>query len=129
MKGPRILLVDDEVVFTTNMSKLLANRGYDVVAVNSGDAAVEAVEKEKFDVVILDLKMPGMDGITTLEEIKRLSFFTEILILTGHGSMDSAFRAIEMGAYDYVMKPCEIAELVIKMEGAYARKRVQEKKA
>jgi DNA-binding NtrC family response regulator len=117
------------VVFTTNMSKLLANRGYDVVAVNSGDAAVEAVEKEKFDVVILDLKMPGMDGITTLEEIKRLSFFTEILILTGHGSMDSAFRAIEMGAYDYVMKPCEIAELVIKMEGAYARKRVQEKKA
>jgi len=128
MKGPRILLVDDEVVFTTNMSKLLANRGYDVVAVNSGDAAVEAVEKEKFDVVILDLKMPGMDGITTLEEIKRLSFFTEILILTGHGSMDSAFRAIEMGAYDYVMKPCEIAELVIKIEGAHARKKVQEKK-
>src|SRR4030042_6241863 len=116
MKGSKILLVDDEVVFTTNMGKLLTNRGYKVTAVNSGDAAIQALDKESYDVVVLDLKMPGMDGITTLKEIKKLGIFTETLILTGHGSMDTAFKAIEMGAYDYVPKPCEIAELVSKME-------------
>jgi DNA-binding response OmpR family regulator len=126
MKGSKILLVDDEVVFTTNMSKLLTNRGYKVTAANSGDAAIQALEKENYDVVVLDLKMPGMDGITTLKEIKKLGFFTETLILTGHGSMDTAFKAIEMGAYDYVTKPCEIAELVAKIEAADARKKVKE---
>jgi DNA-binding response OmpR family regulator len=126
VKGSRILLVDDEVVFTTNMGKLLTNRGYRVTSVNSGDAAIQALEKENYDVVVLDLKMPGMDGITTLKEIKKLGLFTETLILTGHGSMDTAFKAIEMGAYDYVTKPCEIAELVAKIEAADARKKVKE---
>jgi DNA-binding response OmpR family regulator len=126
MKGSKILLVDDEVVFTTNMGKLLTNRGYKVTAVNSGDAAIQALDKESYDVVVLDLKMPGMDGITTLKEIKKLGIFTETLILTGHGSMDTAFKAIEMGAYDYVTKPCEIAELVAKIEAADARKKVKE---
>jgi len=83
MKGPRILLVDDEVVFTTNMSKLLTNRGYSVTPVNSGDSAIRELEENDFDVVVLDLKMPGMDGITTLKEIKKLDLFTETLILTG----------------------------------------------
>jgi DNA-binding NtrC family response regulator len=126
VKGSKILLVDDEVVFTTNMSKLLTNRGYRVTSVNSGDAAIQALEKENYDVVVLDLKMPGMDGIATLKEIKKLGLFTETLILTGHGSMDTAFKAIEMGAYDYVTKPCEIAELVAKIEAADARKKVKE---
>lgn len=128
MKGSKILLVDDEVVFTTNMSKLLTSRGYKVTATSSGDAAIQALEKEDYDVVVLDLKMPGMDGIATLKEIKKLDLFTETLILTGHGSMDTAFKAIEMGAYDYVMKPCEIAELVAKIEAAHARKKVKENK-
>jgi len=127
MKGTKILLVDDEVVFTTNMGKLLTNRGYKVTAVNSGDAAIQALEKESYDIVVLDLKMPGMDGIATLKEIRKLGLFTETLILTGHGSMDTAFKAIEMGAYDYVMKPCDIAELVVKIEAAQARKTVKEK--
>ena len=69
MKGSSILLVDDEVVFTQNMSKLLTNRGYRVTAVNSGDSAIRELEEEDFDVIVLDLKMPGMDGITTLKEI------------------------------------------------------------
>ena len=71
MKGSKILLVDDEVVFTSNMGKLLTNRGYKVTATNSGDEALQALEKENFDVVVLDLKMPGMDGLTTLKEIKK----------------------------------------------------------
>ncbi len=122
MKGSRILLVDDEVVFTTNMAKLLINRGYKVTGVNSGDAAVHALDENSYDVVVLDLKMPGMDGITTLKEIKKLGLFTETLILTGHGSIDTALEAIKLGAYDYLTKPCEISELVAKIEGAWSRK-------
>ena len=72
MIGSKILLVDDEFVFTNNMSKLLTNRGYRVKAVNSGDSAIGALEEERFDVVVLDLKMPGMDGISALKEIKKL---------------------------------------------------------
>jgi DNA-binding NtrC family response regulator len=128
MIGSKILLVDDEIVFSRNMSKLLANRGYRVTAVNSGDNAIKALEKEKFDVVVLDLKMPGMDGISTLKEIKKLDLFTETLILTGHGSIDTALEAIKLGAYDYLTKPCEIDELVAKIEGAWGKKDSGEKK-
>jgi DNA-binding NtrC family response regulator len=128
MKGAKILLVDDEVVFTTNMSKLLTNRGYKVTAANSGDAAIQALEKENFDVVVLDLKMPGMDGLTTLKEIKKLGLFTETLILTGHGSIDTALEAIKLGAYDYLTKPCEIDDLLGKIEGAWHKKDGAEKK-
>jgi DNA-binding NtrC family response regulator len=128
MIGSKILLVDDEVVFTNNMSKLLTNRGYQVKAVNSGDAAIGTLDEERFDVVVLDLKMPGMDGISTLIEIKKLGLFTETLILTGHGSIDSALEAIKLGAYDYLTKPCEIDELVAKIEGAWEKKDGAEKK-
>jgi len=122
MKGSRILLVDDEVVFTTNMSKLLKSRGYRVEAVNSGDAAIRELQNQDFDVVVLDLKMPGMDGISTLKKIKRLDLFTQTLILTGHGSIDSALEAVKLGAYDYLTKPCEIDDLVEKIEGAWQKK-------
>jgi DNA-binding NtrC family response regulator len=86
------------------------------------------MEKEDFDVVVLDLKMPGMDGITTLKEIKKLGLFTETLILTGHGSIDTALKAIKLGAYDYLTKPCEIGDLVAKIEGAWEKKDDAEKK-
>ena len=120
MIGAKILLVDDETVFTQNMAKLLTSRGYVVTAVNSGDAAIQELEQKDFDVVVLDLKMPGMDGITTLKEIKKLGLFTETLILTGHGSIDTALEAIKIGAY--LTKPCEIDELVGKIEGAWEKK-------
>ncbi|MCJ7594131.1 MAG: response regulator [Desulfobacterales bacterium] len=128
MKGSRVLLVDDEVVFTTNMSKLLTSRGYRVTAANSGDAAIRALEESDFDVVVLDLKMPGMDGLATLKEIKKLGLFIETLILTGHGSIDSALEAVKLGAYDYLTKPCEIGDLVAKIEGAWEKKDDAEKK-
>ncbi len=128
MKGSKILLVDDEIVFTTNMSRLLVNRGYQVTAVNSGDAAVKELENDDFDVVVLDLKMPGMDGIATLKEIKKLDLFTQTLILTGHGSIDSALDAVRLGAYDYLTKPCEIDDLVSKIECAWQKKMSTSKK-
>jgi len=128
MIGTKILFVDDEKVFADNMSKLLNSRGYRVTAVNNGNSAIKALEEEKFDIVVLDLKMPGMDGITTLKEIKKLDLFTETLILTGHGSIDTAMEAIKLGAYDYLTKPCEIDDLVSKIEGAWEKKDDAEKK-
>ena len=122
MPGSRVLLVDDETIFTKNMSKLLKNRGYQVTAVNSGDGAIRELEQNHFDVIVLDLKMPGMDGIATLKEIIKLGLFTETLILTGHGSIDTALEAMKLGAYDYLTKPCEIDELVAKIEAAWEKK-------
>ena len=127
MEEAKILLVDDEVVFADNISKLLANRGYRVTAVYDGESAIRALEKERFDVVVLDLKMPGIDGITTLAAIKKLGLFNEILLLTGHGSMNKAVEAMKLGAYDYLSKPCDIDELVAKIEGAWKKIRKNEK--
>ena len=118
MNDPKILFVDDEVVFTRNMSRLLETRGYRVTGVNSGEAAIKALQQEEFDVMVLDLKMPGMDGLSTLREALKLGLFTKTLILTGHGSIDSAMEAVSLGAYDYLAKPCEIGELVAKIEEA-----------
>ncbi len=122
MIGSKILLVDDEVIFAKNMSRLLDARGYRTLTVNSGAEAIRSLENEAFDVVVLDLKMPGMDGLTTLKEIKKLGLFTQTLILTGHGSIDSALEAVKLGAYDYLTKPCQIEELVAKIEGAWDKK-------
>ena len=128
MKDARILLVDDEAVFANNMSKLLTRRGYQVTAVNSGDEALRALMDTPFDVMVLDLKMPGMDGIATMHEMKKLGLFTEVLILTGHGSIDVALQAIKLGAYDYVTKPCEITELVSKIQIVCERQPIKDRK-
>lgn len=122
MIGSKILLVDDEKIFADNMAKLLRSRQYKVTAVYDGESAIKELEKENFDVVVLDLKMPGMNGITTLKEIKKMGLFTETLLLTGHGSIDAAVVAIRMGAYDFLNKPCEIDDLVEKIEGAWRKK-------
>ncbi|MDA3787651.1 MAG: response regulator [Desulfobacula sp.] len=122
MIGSKILLVDDEEIFADNMAKLLQSRQYKVTAVYNGESAIKALENENFDVVVLDLKMPGMNGIATLKEIKNLGLFTETLLLTGHGSVDAAVEAIRMGAYDFLNKPCEIDDLVEKIEGAWRKK-------
>jgi DNA-binding NtrC family response regulator len=122
MKGSKILLVDDEKVFTDNMGRLLRARGYVVEGVNSGEDGIARLASADFDVVALDLKMPGLDGIGALRRIKDLGLFTQILILTGHGSIDTALEAVRLGAYDYLTKPCEIDELVDKIEGAWEKK-------
>ena len=118
MKSVRVLLVDDEVDLTDTTKTLLEHRGYDVPAVNRGDSAIRALGQEKYDVMVLDLKMPGMDGISTLKEIRKLHFSTQILVLTGHGAINTALEAMELGAYDYLTKPCDIDELTEKLEDA-----------
>lgn len=123
----RVLLVDDEVVFTTNMSKILSRRGFEVRAVNDGESAIEAIEDEEYDVVVLDLRMPGMDGIAALKVMKRKRPLLEVIILTGHGSVESGIQGMNLGAFDYAMKPIQINELQEKIEEAFARKLLQEK--
>jgi DNA-binding NtrC family response regulator len=111
MEHQKILLVDDEEIFAKNMSKLLQGRGYEVAAVNSGSHALEALGKDRYDVVVLDLKMPGMDGIATLKEIKKLQLPTQTIVLTGHAAIDTAMEAMKLGAYNYLTKPCSVEEL------------------
>jgi two-component system, OmpR family, response regulator len=124
----KVLLVDDEIVFTTNMSKILSRRGYGVVAVNDGKSALEAFDEIEFDVVILDMKMPGMDGMTALREMKRRWPLVEVIILTGHGSVESGIQGMQLGAFDYAMKPIMINELQDKISEAFERKLIQEER-
>lgn len=118
-KKIRVLLVDDEEQFVKNMARILKVRGFDVSTAFSGYDAVDKVKKEGlFDVVVLDVKMPGMDGIETLEKIKQWAPDTEVIMLTGHATLSSGVRAIRKGAYDYLMKPCEVEDLVEKVKEA-----------
>ena len=115
----RVLLVDDEERFVQNLAKLLRGRGFEVATAFDGAAGVAAVEKsEGFDVVLLDVKMPGMDGIETLRNIKEISPETEVVMLTGHANVETGIAAMREGALDYLMKPCDIEDLVAKITEA-----------
>ena len=118
MASFRILLVDDEEIFAKNMSKLLSYRGYKVGYVTNGYGAILEIDKSDFDVVILDLRMPGIDGLATLKGILNRNSQTKVMILTGDGFVDDALDAIKLGAYDYLLKPVEIDELTEKIENA-----------
>ena len=104
MRKPRLLLVDDDIPFTRNLVWLLSRSGYEVSAVNDGQSALRIVEEQEFDVIILDRKMPGIDGIATLKELKKKRPQIEVIILTGAASVDSALDGVELGAYDYTVK-------------------------
>jgi DNA-binding NtrC family response regulator len=119
---PKILLVDDEERFRLTLGKRLTERQLDVVTVGSGEEALREVKGKPFDVVILDVKMPGLDGIETLKEIKKINPDVEVVLLTGHASVDAAVDGMRLGAYDYLMKPCEIEVLMEKIQGAYETK-------
>lgn len=129
MNATRVLLVDDEDIFARNISRLLRNRGYEVTAVNSGDAAIRILEKGQFDVMVLDLKMPGLDGIATLSELRKLGLGIDTLVLTGHGSIDTALEGMKLGAYDYLTKPCDIEDLVRQIENVWNYKQRPENKS
>ena len=119
---PKILIVDDEEKFLSYLSKRLKMREYDVATSLSGEDALEKVREHDFDVVILDVLMPGMDGIEALREIKKVKPLIEVIMLTGHASVEAGVEGMRLGAYDYVMKPCEAEELISKINKAYERK-------
>lgn len=128
MEKMRMMLVDDEVRFLSTTKKLLAKKGYDVVTASSGAEALEKIRSQNIHVVILDVKMPGMDGIETLEKIKKSFPLTEIVMLTGHGTIESAIEGMKKGAYDYLLKPCDIDQLMLKVQEATQKKRNHEEK-
>ena len=130
MTTSKVLLVDDEIPFLKTLSKRLAKRELHIVAAFSGQEALDQLDKN-FDIqiVVLDIKMPGMDGLKTLEEIKRHYPSVEVIILTGHSTIDSAIKGMRLGAFDYLVKPCDIDLLISKIEEAVARKRKQDEKS
>lgn len=128
MEDFRVLIVDDEPDFLETIVKRLLKRKIDATGVDSGKEALEILEREPFDVVILDIRMPGMDGIDTLKEIKRKRPLMEVILLTGHASVESGMQGIQYGAFDYVMKPAEIDDLLEKIRQAYERKSIHEEK-
>ncbi len=123
-----VLLVDDEVEFLETLVKRLKRRNLSVSGVNSGEKAIEVLVDAPVDLVVLDVKMPGMDGLTTLKEIKKRFPLIEVIMLTGHASMEVAIEGMEQGAFDYLMKPMDIDELLYKLQDAYKKKTLHEER-
>lgn len=128
MESFRVLVVDDELDFLETLVKRLKRRKVDVSGVSSGIEALKLIEQEHFDVVILDIRMPGMDGIETLREMKRKRPLMEVILLTGHASVESGMQGMQLGAFDYVMKPAEFDEILEKVRQAFERKTLHEEK-
>ena len=128
MEKLRVLIVDDEADFLETIVMRLQRRKIDAYGVDSGKKALEIVENERFDVVVLDVLMPGLDGIETLKLLKKKKPFIEVIILTGHGSVESGLQGMQFGAFDYIMKPADLDELLEKIQQAYERKRIHEER-
>ena len=124
-----VMLVDDEAPFVETMTKRLEKRSLEVIAAFSGREALETLDKHRnVDVVILDVKMPGMDGIETLKELKSAYPIIEIVMLTAHATVESAIEGMRLGAFDYLMKPCNMEQLMSKVDEATRKKRSHEEK-
>jgi len=124
----RVLLVDAEEQFLETLAQRLMTRGFGVATASSGEEAVAAIEENEYDVVVLDVPLPGKDGLATLQEIKRIKPLIEVLMLATHATVEAAVGGMKRGAYDYLMKPTDTTDLVAKIESAYARKAEQEER-
>lgn len=119
----RILVVDDETDFLETIVNRLKRRKLDAAGVTSGEDAIQALKDERYDVVLLDIKMPGgMDGIETLREIKRVQPLVEVLLLTGHASVETSIEGMKLGAFDYLLKPTKFEDLLTKVAQAFEKK-------
>ena len=118
MSQTKVLLVDDEVEFASALAERLQMRNYDVKTASNGLEAMALFHNSPPDVVILDLKIPGMDGLEILSNIKKFDPTIEVLMLTGHGDMESVQKGMKIGAFEYIMKPIEIGELTSKIDKA-----------
>lgn len=124
-----VMLVDDEVPFVETMTKRLTKRKLEIFQAFSGQEALEKLKKnENVEVVILDVKMPVMDGIETLKQIKIQFPLTEVIMLTGHATVETGIEGMKQGAFDYLMKPCDLDLLVSKVKEAAYKKRQHEEK-
>ena len=129
MSIANVLLVDDEVEFVETFSERLVMRNLEISKAFSGEEALQVLETNKnIEVVILDVKMPGMDGIEALAEIKKKYPLVEVIMLSGHSTVESAIEGMKKGAFDYLMKPCDMDQIVAKVTEAVAKKRRHEEK-
>ena len=124
----KILIVDDEKDFVEMFSLRLTRQGEKISAAYSGQEALDLLEKTVIDVVILDIRMPGMDGIETLKKIKAGYPLVEVILLTGHGSTETAVEGMKEGAFDYLMKPADFEDISTKLTNAWKRKDEQEER-
>ena len=124
----RLMLVDDEKRYLTTTQKLIEKKGHEVLIAQNGQEALDKLKIKDVHVVILDVKMPGMDGNETLKAIKTLFPLVEVIMLTGHATVDSAIDGLKSGAFDYLMKPADIDDIIDKAEEAFEkRQRVEAK--
>lgn len=128
MKNFNVLLVDDELEFLETLVKRLTKRGLNISTAKSGEDALKIIGGKGIDVAVLDVRMPGMDGIQTLREIKKIDPLMEVIMLTGHASVEVAIEGMELGAFDYLMKPADIDELFYKLQDAFKKKTIQQEK-
>ena len=124
----RVLLVDDEKDFIEMLAQRLETRGFEVTTASSGEAALGALKEGEFDVVVLDVLMPGKDGIETLKEIKEIRPLLHVIMLTGNATVETAIEGMKQGAYDYLMKPTDMKDLVEKITNAYELKSAHEER-
>jgi DNA-binding NtrC family response regulator len=130
MQNPNILVVDDEGDFLETLMNRLRKRNIGTIGCASGEEAVRLAKVHSFDVIILDIKMPGgMDGIETLREIKRIRPEAEVILLTGHASLETSVEGMKQGAYDYLLKPIRLEDLLEKLVQALERKGSAENRA
>ncbi len=129
MQAFKVLVVDDETDFLETIVNRLKKRNVDAVGVTSGEAAVEMVKQQPFDAVILDVKMPGgMDGIECFREIKKIQPLTEVILLTGHASVETSIEGLKLGAFDYLLKPVKLEKLLQILAAAFEKKSIQDQK-
>jgi DNA-binding NtrC family response regulator len=129
MDSFRALVVDDEEDFLETLVNRLNRRNIETSGVRSGEEALELMKKKLFDVVILDIKMPGgIDGIETLREIRKIQPLAEVILLTGHASVETSIEGMKLGAFDYLLKPVKLEELLVKLGEAFEKKNAHEQK-
>lgn len=118
----RVLLIDDEETLLEYLSKRLLKKGFTVKVAVSGEEALGAAKEEQFDVAVVDLKMPGIDGVETQKRLREIQPFLQCIVLTGHGSIDSALESGQQDAFRYLLKPVDYDNLVVSINEAYDRK-------
>src|SRR5918999_4178005 len=120
-----ILIVDDEPGVRTALSGVLRDEGYQVDAVDSGEACLERLARQPYDVVVLDIWLPGMDGLATLARMRERQVDSQVVVISGHGNIESAVRAIKMGAFDFVEKPLSLEKTVLVVRNAMRQQRLE----
>ena len=114
-----VLLVDDEKDFVETLAERLELRDYKVTTAFSGDEAIKLVKENDFDIIVMDVQMPGKDGVESLKEIKKIEQISQVIMLTGHATIKTAIEGMKNGAYDYLMKPTDTDDLIEMINKAY----------